>query len=64
MVNQLKHLAKKTILDSQQYEHEYLDGNTAVLTEKILAENLMAKVDDHGNRHLLTDKIEDHRISK
>ena len=41
-----------------------MDGNTSVLTAKIIAENLMAQVDDHGNRHLLIDEIEDHRINK
>ena len=29
-----------------------------------MAENLMAQVDDYGNRHLLINKIEDHRINK
>ena len=45
------------ILDSRQYEIEYADGNTAVLTANIIAENLMAQVDDHGNRHLMIDEI-------
>ena len=48
------------ILDSGQYEIEYADGNTSVLTANIISENLMAQVDDHGNRLLLIDKIEDH----
>ena len=48
------------ILDSRQYEIEYADGNTAVLTANIISENLMAQVDDHGNIHLLIEKIKDH----
>ena len=45
------------IIDSLQYEIEYADGNTAVLTANIISENLMAQVDDHGNRHLMIDEI-------
>ena len=45
------------IVDSRKYEIEYADGNTAVLTANIIAENLMAQVDDHGNRHLMIDEI-------
>ena len=52
------------ILDSRQYEIEYADGNTSVLTANIIAENLMVQVDDHGNRHLLIEEIEDHRINE
>ena len=29
-----------------------------------IAENLMAQVDDHGNKHMLIDKIEDHRTTE
>ena len=36
------------ILDIQQYGIEYAYGNTAVLTENIIAENLMTQVDDMG----------------
>ena len=30
----------------------------------IIAENLLAQVDDNGHRHFLIDEIEDHRIDK
>ena len=33
-----------TILDSRQYEIQYADGNTAVLTANIIAEKLMAHI--------------------
>ena len=49
--------SNNSILESKQYKIKYTDGNTAVLTENIIAENLMAQVYDHGNRHLLIDKI-------
>ena len=34
------------------------------MSANIMAENLIAQVDDHGNRHLLIDEIEDHRTTK
>ena len=52
------------ILDSRQYEVEYSDGNTAIVAANIIAKNLMAQVDDHGNSHFLIDEIEDERTTK
>ena len=52
--------SKNPILDSRQYEIEYVDGNTSVVTAKTTAENLMAQVYDHGNRHLMVYEKEDH----
>ena len=49
------------LLDSRRYEVEYLDGTTEVLTANIIAENLLAQVDDQGHRHLMIDEIEYHR---
>lgn len=50
------------LMDQRQYEIEYMDGRTEILTANIIAENLLAQVDDDGHRHLLIDEIEDHRI--
>ena len=49
------------MLDSRRYKVEYLDGTTEALTNYIIAENLLPKVDDQGHRHLMIDEIEDHR---
>ena len=49
------------LLDSRQYEVEYSDGIIEVLAANIIAENLLAQVDDQGHRHLMIDEIEDHR---
>ena len=51
------------ILDSRQYEVEFIDGHIEILTANIIAENLLAQVDDHGRRHLLIEEIEDHRTT-
>ena len=40
--------SNNTILDSWQYEIEYVDGNTSVVTAKTTTENLMAQIDDMG----------------
>ena len=50
------------LLDHRQYKVEFLDGRTEVLTANIIAENLLAQVDDEGHRHLMIDEIEDHRV--
>ena len=34
------------------------------MSANIMAENLIAQVDDHGNRHLLIDEIEYHRSTE
>ena len=52
------------LLYHRQYEVEFLDGRTEILTADIISENLLAQVVDNRNRHLLTDKIEDHGVDK
>ena len=52
------------ILNSRQYKVEYADGNTEIMAANTIAENLMVQVDDHGNRHLLVDEIEDCRTTE
>ena len=51
------------ILDSRLYEVEYIDGRIETLTANIIAENLLAQIDDHGHRYLLIQEIEDHRTT-
>ena len=50
------------LLEHRQYEIEYLDGRTEILTANIVAENLLAQVDDEGHRRLMIDGIKDHRV--
>ena len=52
------------LLDHCQYKVEFLDGSTGIITANIIAENLLAQVDDDGNQPLLVDEIEDHRVDK
>ena len=49
------------LLDTRQYEVEFLDGTTETLTANTIAENLLAQVDEEGHRQLLLDEIIDHR---
>ena len=49
------------LTDTRQYEVEFLDGSKEFLTANIIAENLLAKVDEEGHRQLLMDEIIDHR---
>ena len=37
------------LLDHRKYEVEFLGGGTEIITSKIIAENLLAQVDDDGH---------------
>jgi hypothetical protein len=50
------------LLDSRQYEVEFLDGETEILTANIIAEKLLAQVDEEGHRQMMIAEIEDHRV--
>ena len=51
------------MLDSRKYEVEYLDGHIEELTANLIAENLMAQVDEEGRRQMMLSSIMDHRTS-
>ena len=51
------------ILDTRMYKDEFQDGHRASLAANTIAENLFAQIDDEGNRHVLFDKIVDHRTN-
>ena len=50
------------LLDSRWYEVEFVDGQIQELTANIIAENLIAQVDEEGRRQLMMSEIIDHRI--
>jgi hypothetical protein len=49
-------------LDSRAYEVEYSDGYTESLTANLIAENLIAQVDEEGRRQMMLNEIIDHRV--
>ena len=53
--------SKNLLLYHRQYKVEFINMRIEILTANIIAENLLAQVDDNENRHLLIDEIEDHR---
>jgi hypothetical protein len=55
--------SRNPLLDSRQYEVEYTDGNVEALTANIIAENLIARVDEEGRRQMMLDEIIDHRTT-
>ncbi len=46
----------------RQYELEFNNGDSEILTANLIAENIIAQVDDEGHEHMMLDEIEDHRI--
>ncbi|KAI2511683.1 Reverse transcriptase (RNA-dependent DNA polymerase) [Fragilaria crotonensis] len=51
------------LLDSRRHGIEYVDGNVEELTASIIAENLIAQVDDEGRRQMMFEEIIDHRTT-
>ena len=50
------------LLDSRKYEVEYIDGHVEELTANLIAENLIAQVDEEGRRQMMLSAISDHRV--
>ena len=48
------------LLDMKQYEVEFLDRQTEVMTANLIAENIIGRVDDEGHSHMMLAEIEDH----
>ena len=51
------------LVDMRAYENEFIDGTTETLTTNIIAENLLAQVDEEGHRQLLIYDIIDYGIN-
>ena len=49
------------ILDTRSYQVEFPDGDVAVYSANVIAENMMAQCDPEGNQHLLMEAIIDHQ---
>ena len=50
------------LLDSRKYEVQYVDGYVEELTANLIAENLIAQVDEEGRRQMMLSAIVDHRV--
>ena len=55
--------ADNPLLDSRLYEVEFVDGHVEALTANVIAENLIAQVDEEGRRQIMLDEIVDHRTT-
>lgn len=55
-------LHSNPLLDTRQYEVEFKDGSMETLSANIIAENLLAQVDEEGQRQMLLSEIVDHRV--
>ena len=45
------------ILDTQEYEVEFLDGSLGTYSASLIAENMIAMCDPMGNQQLLFDEV-------
>ena len=52
---------KNPLLDTRQYEVEFHDGTIEILSANIIAENILAQVDEEGHRQMFLREIIDHR---
>lgn len=51
------------MLDTRQYEVAFDDGHVEVYSANVLAESILAQVDDLGHKHRLLDEIIGHRFT-
>ena len=49
------------LVDTRAYENEFIYGTTETITSNIIAENLIAQVDEKGHRKLLLENIINYR---
>ena len=56
------HAHSNPLLDSRKYEVEFIDGHVEELTANIIAENLIAQIDDEGRRQMMLSEILEHRV--
>jgi hypothetical protein len=49
------------LLDTREYEVEFLDGHVESLSANLIAQHLFSQVDEEGHRHILLDDIIDFR---
>ena len=53
-----------SLLDTQQYEIEFVDGHKEIIAANIIAEYIIAQIDEEGHLQRIIDKITDHRYLK
>ena len=53
---------KNPMLDTRVYEVEFADGTTEFITANIIANNLLAQVNEEGHLQVLLDNIIDHIV--
>ena len=47
------------LLDTREYEVEFLDGHVESMSANLIAQHLFSQVDEEGHRHILLDDIID-----
>ena len=50
------------LIDNSIYEVEFANGDVDLLAANVIAENLLAQIDEQGHRHLMLGEILDHRV--
>lgn len=50
------------LLDTRQYEVEFMNGESEIMTANLIAENIISRTDEEGYTHKMLDEIEDHRV--
>ena len=51
------------MLDTRQYEVEFMDGDIEVYTANIIAENLLSQVEEEGHCQMIINEILDHQMT-
>ena len=56
--------ANNPLLDTHEYEVEFIDGLTEAYTANIVTEVMYSQVDEEGNSHVMLNEIIDHCKNK
>jgi len=59
--NPVGHAANNPLLDTREYDVEFIDGSTEAYSTNLIAEAMYSQVDDEGRSHVLLKEITDHR---
>jgi hypothetical protein len=54
-------VSNNPLLDTCEYEVEFLDGHVESMSANLIAQHLFLQVNKEGNRHILLDDIIDFR---
>ena len=57
----LTEVSDNPLLDTHEYEVEFLDGHVELMSANLIAQILFSQINDEGHQHILLDDVIDYR---